>query len=185
MNSGASSYRRYLEGDDDGLVALIKEYGDGLTLYLCGFTGSSSDAEEILEEVFFRLAVRKPRFSGKSTFKTWLYAIARNTAVDLMRRRSRFSDAPIEEHDTLSDDEALLERQYLREERKILLHRAMRRLHGDYAQVLHLIYFEGLSNAEAAAVMRKSKRQIENLVSRARKSLKNELLKEGFTDEDI
>ena len=138
-----------------------------------------------MEEVFFRLAAKKPRYGGKSSFKTWLYAIGRNLAVDWLRKSNRLSDAPIEDYGALSDEEADLEAAYLREERKICLYRAMRQLSSDYRQVLYLVYFEDLTNVEAAAVMKKSKRQIENLVSRARKALKNELLKEGFTDEDL
>lgn len=36
MDNGASSYRRFLDGDDEGIVELIKDYKDGLTLYLNG-----------------------------------------------------------------------------------------------------------------------------------------------------
>ena len=183
MDNGASSYRRYLAGDDDGLVELIRDYGEGLTLYLCGVVGSFSDAEELMEEVFFRLAAKKPRFHGKSSFKTWLYAIGRNLALDLLRKRKHLSDAPLEDYGSLHDEEADLEVAYLKEERRILVHRAMRRLSPDYGQVLYLIYFEGLSNAEAATVMHKSKRQIENLASRARKALKEALRLEGYLDE--
>ena len=185
MDIGASSYRRYLAGDDDGLVRIVKEYRDGLTLYLTGITGNASLAEEAMEEAFFRLAAKRPRFHGKSSFRTWLYAIGRNAALDLLRRRRRLADEPLESFSSLSDTEAELEATYLRSEERIRHHRAIRRLHPSYAQVLYLVYFEGMSNGEAAAVMKKTKRQIENLLSRARKALKNELLKEGYTYENL
>ena len=78
-----------------------------------------------------------------------------------------------------------LETGYLREERRIRLHRALGKLHPDYRQVLYLTYFEGFSHAQARAVMKKSKTQMENLMYRAKKALKAELLKEGFDDEDL
>lgn len=78
-----------------------------------------------------------------------------------------------------------LETGYLREERRIRLHRVLGKLHPDYRQVLYLTYFEGFSHAQARAVMKKSKTQMENLMYRAKKSLKAELLKEGFDDEDL
>ena len=74
---------------------------------------------------------------------------------------------------------------YLRDERKKILHNALANLSPEYRQVLWLIYFEDFSNDEAAQVMKKSKRQIENLVYRAKKSLKLTLEKEGFLYEEL
>ena len=74
---------------------------------------------------------------------------------------------------------------YLRDERGRALHRAMGRLHPEYRTVLWLVYFEEMDNAQAAVAMRKSKRQIENLVYRAKQSLRTELKKEGITGENL
>ena len=68
-----------------------------------------------------------------------------------------------------------MEKEYLREEQKIVLHKAMYGLKAEYRQVLWLIYFEDMSIREAAVIMKKSVRSVENLVSRARSSLKSEL----------
>ena len=75
------SYRRYLEGDDEGMVEVIRDHKDGLTLYLAGIVGNIFTAEELTEETFFKLVVKKPRFAGKSSFKTWLYAIGRTRSA--------------------------------------------------------------------------------------------------------
>ena len=85
MDSGADSYRRFLDGDDEGLAEIVREYKDGLILYLNGYVNNLYIAEELTEDTFFRLITRKPKFSGKSTFKSWLYAIGRNTAVDFIQ----------------------------------------------------------------------------------------------------
>ena len=50
MDNGASSYRRFLDGDDEGIVEIIRDYKDGLILYLNGFTQDISTAEELMEE---------------------------------------------------------------------------------------------------------------------------------------
>jgi RNA polymerase sigma-70 factor (ECF subfamily) len=184
MDNGASSYRRYLDGDDNGLVDLIRDYKDGLILYLNGITGSLSLAEEFMEDTFFKLSVKKPKFSGKCTFKTWLYTIARNLTIDELRKRSRISDTPADEYYDISD-ERNIEREYLQEEQKISLHRAMETLSSDYKQVLYPTFFEELSNSEAAKVMHKSNRQIENLLYRAKLALRSKLEKEGFEYERL
>ena len=182
MDIGASSYRRYLDGDDTGLVEIIKDYKDGLALYINGYVNNIFTAEELMEETFFKIAVKKPCFSGKSTFKTWLFAIARNCAIDYLRHSSKNVSEPDSDYLT---EETNVEKEYLVKERKILLHRTMKKLKLEYFQVLYLIYFENFSNSETAVIMKKSKRQVENLVYRAKKSLKSELEKEGFEYEEL
>lgn len=182
MDIGASSYRRYLDGDDTGLVEIIRDYKDGLTLYINGYVNNIFTAEELMEEAFFKIAVKKPHFSGKSTFKTWLFAIARNLTIDYLRRSSKNVSDPKGDYLT---EETNVEKEYLIKERKILLHRTMKKLKPEYFQVLYLIYFENFSNSETAVIMKKNKRQIENLIYRAKKSLKSELEKEGFEYEEL
>ena len=184
MDNGAASYRRYLEGDDEGMVELIRDYKDGLTLYLLGISGNIFAAEEAMEQTFYKLVVKKPGFSGKSSFKTWLYAIGRNAALDSMRRAKRISPVPVDE-ERLESEENEVENAYLLSEKRKTVHRALKKLNPDYRQVLYLIYFENMSGSEAAAVMKKNGKQIENLAARARASLRSELKKEGFDYEDL
>lgn len=180
MDNGASSYRRYLDGDDNGITEIVSAYKDGLILYLNGYVRNIHLAEELAEDTFFRLVVKKPWFSGRCSFKTWLYTIGRNMATDHLRRHRREIGTPVEELENYLAEEADLERSYIREEQKRLLHRAIRRLHSDYRQILYLLYFEGFSNREAGLILHKSDRQVRNLLYRAKQALKSELEKEGF-----
>ena len=185
MDNGASSYRRYLDGDDTGLIEIIRDYKDGLTLYINGYVDNIFTAEDLMEDVFFKLAAKKPRFSGRSSFKTWLYAIARNTALDYLRKSGKTSDTPIDDISNYVIEESNVEREYLIKEQKIFLHRTMRELKAEYFQVLYLVYFEDFTNEEIAKIMKKNKRQIENLIYRAKTTLKSELEKEGFEYERL
>jgi RNA polymerase sigma-70 factor (ECF subfamily) len=184
MDNGASSYRRFRDnGDVHGLDEIIIEYSDGLILYLTSIVGNIHTAEEIAEDTFVRLGTKKPRYSGKSKFKTWLYAIGRNMAIDYLRKNSKHISVPIDDAVGIADEEAL-EAEYIRKEQRITVHRAMRKLKPEYQQVLWLIYFEELSNKEAAKVMKKSIRSVESLLYRARKSLRSQLEMEGFDYEE-
>ena len=185
MDNGASSYRRFLNGDDKGLGEIVKEYADGLTLYLNGIVNNISLAEELMEETFFRLITKKPKFHPKYSFKTWLYTIGRNVAIDHLRRNAKMSDASYDDIENYIQDEYALENLYIIEQRKITVHKAMKNLNTDYRQVLWLLYFDGLTNAEAATVMKKNARQMKNLVYRAKSALKSELDKEGFVYEEL
>ena len=185
MDNGACSYRRFLDGDDEGLTLIIKDYKDGLILYLNGYVNNIYVAEEIMEETFFKLAVKKPKFNERCSFKTWIYTIGRNVAIDYIRHNSRVSVFSIEDMENYLKDETNIENQYIKNERKIILHKAMSDLKPEYYQVLWLCFFEEFSNEEIAQIMGKSKRQIENLLYRAKQSLKSLLDKEGFQYEEL
>lgn len=185
MDNGASSYRRFLDGDDNGIVEIVGDYKDGLILYLNGYVDNLYIAEELTEDTFFRLMTKKPRFSGKSTFKSFLYAIGRNIAVDYIRHHSRLIGTPLEDMENYLSDELSLEQSYIKEERKIIIHRALSKLAPDYRTILWLVYFEGFSNKEAATILKKNNRQVKNLLYRAKQSLKSTLEKEGFVYEEL
>ena len=107
MDNGASSYRRFLDGDDNGFVEIVKDYKDGLILFLDSFVSNLSVAEELAEDTFVKLGIKKPYFSGKSSFKTWLYAIGRNVAVDYICKESKRSEVSIDEYMDLADRQTL------------------------------------------------------------------------------
>ncbi len=185
MDNGASSYRRFLDGDDKGLAEIVRDYKDGLILYLNGFVNNISVAEELMEETFFKIIIKRPRFNAKYSFKTWLYTIGRNTAIDYLRHNSKQSGVSMDDIEDYLKNEYDLEKMYIIEERKIVVHKALKKLHQEYRQVLWLLYFEEFSHLDAAAIMKKSSRQMKNLVYRAKSALKSELDKEGFIYEEL
>ena len=171
---GAEDYKAYCGGDDEALARLIRAYKDGLIFYLRTFTGEIHSAEDLAEDTFVKLAVKKPRYNGKASFKTWLYTIAGNMAIDWLRKNRR-QELPMEDWTELSDDELSLEQAYIREEERIALHQAMRKLPEDYQRILWLVYFVEYSVKEAGGLMGKSAHAAESLIWRARQRLKEEL----------
>ena len=186
MDNGASSYRRFREEDDEsGLAEIIRDYKDGLIFYLNSILNDLNAAEDAAEDTFVILGTRKPRDKGTGSFKTWLYTIGRNVVIDRMRKQSRKREVPVAEYPEIAADEEAFETAFIRDERKMTVHHAMRRLKPEYRQVLWLVYFEEFSNREAARVLKKSTHNVETLLYRARKALKAELEKEGFTYEEL
>ncbi len=184
MDSGTKNYRRFLDGDKDAFTDLIREYWDGLALYLSKFVESFAVAEEIAEEAFLKIYVDKPKFSEKSTFKTWLYAIGRNTANHYVRKKSNLSEPSIDDFYDISDGDDI-EKRHIRSDQKRIVHQAMEKLNDEYRKVLYLVYFEGFNTSETADIMKKSERQVYNLVYRSKEKLRQILIEEGFEYEDI
>jgi RNA polymerase sigma-70 factor (ECF subfamily) len=185
MDNGASSYHRFLDGDDNGIVEIIREYKDGLILFLNRYVHNIHIAEELAEDTFVRIVTKKPRYVAKYSFKTWLYTIGRNIAINYIKHESKISDTGAEDLDRLSKDEETLEQSYLREEQKIMVHHALSKISSDYGTILYLKFFEDLTNEQIAKITKKNKRQIENLIYQAKQSLRAELEKEGFTYERL
>ena len=170
MDIGTVLYLRYLEGDNASLEELIGLYKDGLILYLDSFL--------LTEETFIKIAIRRPRYVPQGQFQAWLYKIARNLAISHLRKVSRVKALPLEAVGDFPDDALSLEQSYLLQERRIAVRRALRKINPDYAQVLYLTYFAGFDNGQVAAIMKKRKRQVENMLYQAKKVLKAVLSKE-------
>lgn len=184
LADGVESYRKFLAGDKSGIQELVEQFRDGLILYINTFIGDINESEDLAEDVFVELIIKKPHFKGQSSFKTWLYSIARHKAMNFIKRNSRTSCISDEVLSTITGVQDF-EKDYLSEQKKIILNNAMRQLKGEYRQVLHLSFLEEFTNDEIAKITKKTKRQIENLLYRSKLSLRKELEKEGFDNEEL
>ena len=179
MTCDESLYRQYLSGDDEGLNALMKKYGDPLTLYIDGYLHDVHEAEELMLDVFADLFTKKPRIRDGG-FKAYLYKAARHMAL-----RHKSKRKPLFSLDALTgepDGRLLAEEVIQTEERNRVLHFCMGEMNPDYREVLYLTYFEDMSYAQAAEVTGKTVKQITNMVYRGKESLRRLLEREGITN---
>lgn len=183
MDNGESSYRRFLAGNNEGIYEIVCEYQTGLTLYLNSYIQNIHEAEDLTEDTFLELMIKHPKFSGKSSFKTWLYAIGRNIAAKHLRNHKKLNVVPLESQEYLAEEENI-EGNYIKTEYKQTVHQALHNLKIEYRQVLFLSYFEEFSISEIAVIMSKSEKQIKNLLYNAKKALKSELERSGFDYEE-
>lgn len=166
--------------DSECLRVLLERHRESLTLFLLGYVQNREDAEELMLDAFAAAASGTARFDGRSSFRTWLFAIGRNLALKAVRKR-RIRTVPLEE--AMNAEEAEAEFTVLAEERRRLLYEALSRLPADYRQVLYLLYFEEATADEAARIMNKTRKQIYNLTARGKAELRKHLEGMGFGDE--
>ena len=172
-------YWQYLSGDEAGLDELMERYGDPLTLYINGYLHDVHEAEDLMIEVFAYLLAKRPRIQP-SGLKAYLYKAARHMALrHKSKRRPVFC---LDELEAEADGRLLVEELARTRERDRILHVCMGELNPDYREALYLIYFEGMSYAQTAAVTGKSVKQITNMVYRGKGSLRRLLEREGITD---
>ena len=184
MDKGADSYRRFLAGDTDALTEIVTMYRAGLEYYILGIVHDRTLAEDLTQETFIRLCMKKPRDKGAGAFKTWLYTIGRNLALDSLRKSAKNRSISTEEQFLCAEDPATPDTTLLRAERLQSVRHAMALLEPQYRQILYLVYFEEFSIAETAKILRKSAHNTSAQLYRAKAALKAAMEKEASFNEN-
>ncbi len=187
LDFGAENYRRFLDGDEEGLSEIVKEYSDGLLLFINKVVCDYCTAEDIVEDIFAELIVKRRTFNNKSKFKTYLYKIGRNKALNHIKKSSIAKLISQDKIEETADIDSSAEKRLIDKERDRVLYKALRELKTEYRQVLYLIYFQDMSYANISSIMKKSVKQIKNIAYRSKRALKRILEKEEGFDyyEDI
>ena len=178
MDNGASSYRRFLDGDESAFEDIMKSLFRGLVFFIDGFVHDTHAAEDIAIDTFSDLVVHRHRYNFKVSLKTYLYMVGRSRALDYIKHRKVIEFTELSEVQNLADDE-VLEETVLTDERKRLVHAAVGKLPQEMRVAVHLIYFDEMTYEEAAKVMKKNRKQVDNLLYRAKKELRVILGKDG------
>ena len=180
MDNGASSYRRYLQGDEEAFEEIVKLYFDGLLLFVYGYVRNLETAEDIVIDVFTQLVVHKHRFHFRNSLKTYLFVMGRSRALDHLKRVKKVQFTELTEESRLRDPQPGPEEQLLADEEKRQLYSAIAQLPEEQRQVLHLVYFRELSCEEVAKILRKNRKQVYNLLYKGKEALRTTLKKEGM-----
>ncbi len=85
----AVAVEQALAGDRDAFRALVERHSRTIFRLAHRMTGNEHDAEEVVQETFLRAYKRLDKFESRSNFGTWVYRIAVNCSLDLMRVRKR------------------------------------------------------------------------------------------------
>ena len=178
MDNGASSYRRFLDGDESAFDEIMKELFDNLVFFIDRYVHDTHAAEDIAIDTFSDLVVNRHRYNFKVTLKTYLFMLGRSRALNYIKHRKVIDFVELSEADKVSEQETL-EEIVLVDERKRVVNNALSALSDDMRVVIHLIYFEALSYDEVAKVMKKNRKQVDNLLYRAKKELRIILGKDG------
>ncbi|MBO4747020.1 MAG: sigma-70 family RNA polymerase sigma factor [Clostridiales bacterium] len=175
-------YIDYLSGTDtDALGILFEKYKDGLILFLYGIVGNMEDAEELMMDTFAVLVSGTARYTEKkeASFKTWLFAVAKNQARHFLRKKSRYPVSDVEIERDIKDGDEQPESQLIQDESKVELYNALEEINPEYRQVLYLMYFEDLKPEQISRIIKKTVKQTYNLAARGKTALRKVLERMG------
>src|SRR4030088_1602070 len=88
----AAVLARARQGDGEAFRALVERHSRALFRLAFRMTGNEQDAEDVVQESFLRAYRQLGKFDERATFGTWLYRIAMNCSLDLVRSRKRRSE---------------------------------------------------------------------------------------------
>ena len=179
MDNGASSYRRFLNGDESAFDEIMEELFHKLVFFIDRYVQDVQAAEDLAIDVFSDLIVHRHRYNFKVSLKTYVFMLGRSRALDYIKHRKVLSFVELSQAEQLADEEKSLEEAVLADERKRAVNGAMAVLPGDMREAVHLVFFEGMTYQEAASVMRKNRKQVDNLLYRAKKELRIILGEDG------
>lgn len=179
MDNGASSYRRYLDGDEAAFDEIMRLYRDNLTFFINRYVHDPDAAEDLAIDTFMYLIVHRYRYNFVTPLKTYLFMIGRSRALDYLKHQKKLTMVELTEAEREIPQEISLEEMILLDERKQTLNRALGQLPQDMQTAVHLVYFEDLTYEDAARVMKKNRKQVANLLYRAKDRLRTILGKDG------
>ena len=164
------------------LESIIHTYSDPLVRFAYCYVGSTSIAEELMEDALADVLFRDKKFEDESHFKAYLYKTLRHRCLNYLRFHRKL--VPLEDVEAVMST-GDLEADAIKKERDRTVYACLQELPLQYRQVLALTYFEGFSVEEVGNIMSRSRKQVYNLLARAKASLKTSLEKVGITYEDL
>ena len=84
-DADARLYAEFLGGDQRALEQLVTLHGDALTRFAYCIVQDDAAAEDVTADTFAVLIVKRKKFREGAKFRTWLYTVARNRAIDYVR----------------------------------------------------------------------------------------------------
>lgn len=161
---------RIAAGDRRSFDVFARRHGDFLFASAVRMMRDSFEAQDAVQETLLRVWQKAGtwRPDGGASVRTWVYRIAYNICIDALRRRRPQGVLP----ETLESGERTDDRIQDRE-RGAIVDRALKQLPDRQRAVLVLCHYQGLSNAEAAAVVGTSVKGVESLLIRARRRMRD------------
>jgi RNA polymerase sigma-70 factor (ECF subfamily) len=166
----------FIKGDGDSFAALVDRHMPMVYKFIYRYVADADMANDVVQEVFIKVWKNIKKFDQKKSFKTWVLTIAKNTALDAIKKKKGILFSRIEEADTDLDTflapyvtspdlpDALLQKK----QTKADLDRMLRELSPSYRSVLLLRYSEHLKFREIADMLQEP---IDTIKSKHRRAL--------------
>ena len=166
----------YKEGSQEAFKGLINRYISPLYNFTARLS-NPSDAPDIVAEIFIKVWKNINRFDPKkASFRTWIFTIARNSAIDFLRKKKSLSFSDLEKYgdeeensfaENIPDEKILPDTALLKLQDQEILNNALEKLSADEKEILVLHYQEEMTFEEIGRILSKSLNTVKSKHRRA------------------
>lgn len=167
MSEEEISIEALRQGDSDAYQKLISLYEKPLTNLVIRFISNYDDAKEIVQDVFLTFYKNIDKFEGRSKIYTWLYRVASNKSIDVIRKKARERKYMTKVYDASTQQEVFSENTL----NVMVLTEALSKLEEDFRTPLLLAEYENYSYEEIANKLDIPINTVRTRIFRARKKL--------------
>ena len=172
---------RFQKGDEYAFDQIVRRYKDPLLNFVYRFVGDTIEAEDIVQDTFYRVYKNKHYYKEVAKFSTWIYTIAGNLSKTELRRRRRrkffsiHSDSTTEKEYELPDNSKNPETKANSSVTERIIHKAISKLPPKFRQVIILRDVQEFSYEEIASILKVPLGTVKSRVNRARLRLQDDL----------
>ena len=175
--------KNYLNGDVNALKELIGRYSNHIFNFIRQYVGDFEQSADLTQDTFVKVWKNIKKFDVQKSFKVWIFQIARNTAIDFLRKKKEihFSDLeneegdPIDFEDNAQDIEKIIEKKEVQEK----IRKIFESLPENYKTTLLMYYQSELNFREISEIMGMPIDTIKSRHRRAILAIKKEIAKEN------
>ncbi len=173
--SDAAAVARAKSGDSEGFRLLVERHSRSVFRLAYRITANEQDAEDVVQETFLRAYRQLGHFEARSSFSTWIYRIAANCALDVVRTRKRHAAGEDVESLDLPAGAPLPDRIAYSSQVQEKVAGALGELSEQERTAFVLRHFEGLSIGEISAVLGTGESAAKHSIFRAVQKLRRAL----------
>jgi len=174
--------RQVLAGHHEEFAGLVERYQMPLIHFLRRTLSSDEDVFDCAQDAFLAAYRNLSRYSEKYPFRAWLYTIARNKAIDLVRKRRKEVTTTPDEN--LVDHQPLPEEVWLAKEQASMLSEVLNELPGHYGQALYLRFHQELTYEEIALILEVPVSRVKTYLHRGKEKLRQHLERRDIHEGD-
>lgn len=166
---------RFIRGDETAFELLFKHYYPGLVIFVSQMTLDKAEAEEIVQDFFFRMWKRREQIKESSSLKSYLFTSVKNQGINFLVSKN-YEARKIEEFKQVMSSNFTYEQDiFVTSELQEKINQAFEKLPPRTKEIFILSRFNDLKNEEIAEKLNLSKRTVELQISNALKILRQEL----------
>lgn len=167
--------RRSQQNDLVAFEKIVHFYEKRVFNFCLKYTNSKEDAEDLTQEIFWKVFKNIRKYNFKHAFSTWLYTIAKNSIYDMLRKKRKIGFIKnIDDFDV--DSKIALDFQTSKKPEKEIHNRidlalAFSKIRPEYEKVLKMFYWKGFDYKEIGKIMQIPLNTVKTYILRAKKSL--------------